>query len=431
MSPPLRIPKGPSPQTLLFARCASPCRCINVFIPTRRLTTSTGSWIHSRSRISTVFGTLIALGVGSTVYGLYEFYSTFTMWPKEVRGDLRAGVKAKNQSDLSLSERYLRRAYDTAQSLPLSELSPAPHLKLSGIAISLASVLEDSDKPEPAYGVYEHALTQLQAVPDSELTSQERMRKVALAAKLGAMAEEFQLPLEEEEKWLTCAVEELLRVVKDEGRQAGRGMEKTGQGEETPVMLAELEMPKWVSKTDMGAPLEALGQFYSREGKAEYAIPLYLQAISLLVPPTSSKAQSTTEERCHGAQLMNNLAELVLRGPPTPEKRNQAEAWARQALGTIERTKATAKGDSEELQSCEEALTAVLFNLGYLLEMAGDLEQSRDMYKASWDQARRIRMKEGTLEAQAALRRIERAAKRGSNVAVGSVTSQANSQYPS
>lgn len=136
-------------------------------------------------------------------------------------------------------------------------------------------MLEDSDKPEPAYGVYEHALTQLQAVPDSELTSQERMRKVALAAKLGAMAEEFQLPLEEEEKWLTCAVEELLRVVKDEGRQAGRGMEKTGQGEETPVMLAELEMPKWVSKTDMGAPLEALGQFYSREGKAEYVDCIY------------------------------------------------------------------------------------------------------------------------------------------------------------
>ena len=31
------------------------------------------------------------------------------MWPPEVRGDLRAGVKAKHQGDLELSERYLRR----------------------------------------------------------------------------------------------------------------------------------------------------------------------------------------------------------------------------------------------------------------------------------------------------------------------------------
>ncbi|TFY75127.1 hypothetical protein EWM64_g8886 [Hericium alpestre] len=39
----------------------------------------------------------------------YEFYNTFTMWPKEVRSDLRAGIKAKHQQDYALSERYLRR----------------------------------------------------------------------------------------------------------------------------------------------------------------------------------------------------------------------------------------------------------------------------------------------------------------------------------
>ncbi len=39
----------------------------------------------------------------------YQFYTTFTMWPPEVRADLRAGIKAKHQGDLDLSERYLRR----------------------------------------------------------------------------------------------------------------------------------------------------------------------------------------------------------------------------------------------------------------------------------------------------------------------------------
>ena len=45
----------------------------------------------------------------SVGFSRYQFYTTFTMWPPEVREDLRAGIKAKNQGDLDLSERYLRR----------------------------------------------------------------------------------------------------------------------------------------------------------------------------------------------------------------------------------------------------------------------------------------------------------------------------------
>ena len=70
-----------------------------------------------------------------------------------------------------------------------------------------------------------------------------------------------------------------------------------------------------------------------------------------------------------GAQLMNNLAELAIRDEPTATKRKQAEAWARQGLATIEKTKASARGDEEGLMLCEEALAAVLFNLGSLLEV--------------------------------------------------------------
>lgn len=39
----------------------------------------------------------------------YQFYALFTIWPKEVRSDLRAGIKAKNQGDLEMSEKFLRR----------------------------------------------------------------------------------------------------------------------------------------------------------------------------------------------------------------------------------------------------------------------------------------------------------------------------------
>ncbi len=37
----------------------------------------------------------------------YEFYSSFAIWPEEVRSDLRAGVKAKQQGNLALSRRLL------------------------------------------------------------------------------------------------------------------------------------------------------------------------------------------------------------------------------------------------------------------------------------------------------------------------------------
>lgn len=132
------------------------------------------------------------------------------------------------------------------------------------------------------------------------------------------MAEAYQLPVAEEERWLTYAVEELMRLLRDETAKGTLVVEGDSElVDKTPLMLAELEMPPWVTKTDVGSPLEALGRFYAREGNVEcvdaismvpqidlglrYAVSLYLQAISLLVPPSSSKKKSTPEERCRGA----------------------------------------------------------------------------------------------------------------------------------
>lgn len=220
------------------------------------------------------------------------------MWPPEVRGDLRAGIKAKNQGDLDLSERYLRRyvfphiaprarphavyvryrAWKTAQTLPLSAFSDEPHLKLSGIAIALAEVLESSNRPSEAYETYSAALAQLRASQATgKLSGKERMRAVALAHKLGEMAEVYQRGAEEAEEFLTFAVEEVLRIIKD--GQAGIEVEAKGkeraEEDEVGTMLAELELPWWVSKIDVAAPLEALGRFYAQEGKSEYVFPIF------------------------------------------------------------------------------------------------------------------------------------------------------------
>ena len=58
--------------------------------------------------------------------------------------------------------------------------------------------------------------------------------------------------------------------------------------------------------------------------------------------------------------------------------------------------------------------------------MDGDVKQSKELYKQSLEQARNIKMREGVIEAQAALRRLDRASKRSADTAMGTqpVTSQ-------
>ncbi|ETW78062.1 hypothetical protein HETIRDRAFT_325616 [Heterobasidion irregulare TC 32-1] len=363
----------------------------------------------SSVRISTVFYALIAIGVGSTAYGLYDFYKSFAIWPPEVRADLRAGVKAKHQGDLDLSERFLQRAYDTALALPLESLSPAPYLKISGIAATLGDVLESNNRPKAAYDVYVAALAHLQA-HSAELSGEERLRGVALAHKLGEMAYTYQVGEEEEERWLSWAVEEMVRVTKNLGEAAGAGSVGL-DGEEPKVILAELELPRWMSVADVGAPVEALGAFYARMGNIEYAVPLYLQAISLLVPPPNSGKHVSAAEICRGAQLMSNLSELLMRGSPSPQKVHQAELWAKQGLSVIEKTQKNARGsrsESEGLQICEEVLAVTLFNLASIREVSQDLPAARELFQRSLDQSKRIGLREGVSQARLALHRLER-----------------------
>ncbi|CAL1699611.1 unnamed protein product [Somion occarium] len=382
-------------------------------IRSRRLaSTSTGnrltSWAQSTSKVSRVFTGLILLGVASTAYGLYEFYQMFTMWPPEVRGDLRAGVKAKHQGDFVMSERYLRRALETAQQLPLERLSPDPHLKLSGIAIVLGEVLEKADHPQAAYEVYTSALSQLQNTQG--LSGPERVRAAAIAFKLGEMAELYQQPPEEEEKWLVYTVEELLRVVRD--YQGNIPHQPGGGGDERQLAaLSELELPGWVTKHDLIAPLETLGAFYNRVGKQEYAVPLYLSALSILTP----SRRNTVEARCQGAHIMNSLADSLTQEAPTPDRRKQAEVWIRKALAVIQEAKAAARADdANALQQCEHTLAAALFNLGSLREMAGDNEDAHKWYTASRKQSSSLKMREGVVEAGVALRRLDKLSKSSS-----------------
>ncbi|KAF5358836.1 hypothetical protein D9757_014253 [Collybiopsis confluens] len=347
---------------------------------------------------------VLVAGVAVSGYAGFMLYQTLTIWPPEIRSDLRDAVRAKYKNDLELSERHFHRAWTTIQSLPLETVGTQPYLKITGLAVAFGDILERAGKGEQAYDLYVQSLDILQQDDvKNTLTGPERLRAVALSTKLGELAAQLKRSKVEEEKWLVWAVEELLRIVKGPTDESlggsGDDVDDYSQGK---INFPLLPLPSWMNKTDIGAPLEALGAFYAHAGRLDFAMPLYLQAISLLIPPAPKK--SSAEDRCRGAQLMMNLSELIMRGQPTPQVLHQAESWATQALGV---TKKARRELSKPADLCEEVYAAALFNVATFREMAGDKSTARSLFREGLEQARSIEMTEGTMEASNALRRLD------------------------
>ncbi|KAI0701375.1 hypothetical protein BC835DRAFT_1411516 [Cytidiella melzeri] len=361
---------------------------------TRRATSTEAKPPFIRIKVSVLFTILVGGGVVLTAYGLYDFYTSFTMWPKEVKRDLRAGIETRNTGDLNVSERFLTRALDNARNLPLEELSPEPYLKLSGIAIVLASVLEDNHKLSDAYNVYVTAFEDLRAASDR--TGSEKVRAGAIAYKLGQMAELRGLP-REERAWYEAACKELLGAT---GLPERRDLNN-------PVDLAELELPSWVSKLQLVEPLRALADCYNRSGDHQLALTTLLVAVPVILG--SNPQDAPTENLCIGANLMNLVAETLLEGPPTPEARQQAERAVAQAVDLLELRKIRgAENVQDEPNYCELVMAAALFNWGALREMDEDLPKAKELYQRSQKQSIDVGEQSGAIQARTALRRIDR-----------------------
>lgn len=174
-------------------------------------------------------------------------------------------------------------AYQTASALPLLVLGSDPYLKLSGIAAVLAEVTPERRAKEVLRSVWDkgNASTSTSSASQAPgnndnnndwaaytLTNEERLRRVAVACKLAELCtnEDEQ----EEEEWLVWAVEEVLRLagVQTQNGDAA-GFTARSEGTLTSVVLAELELPSWMRRVDLGAPLSALGSVYARKGNVE------------------------------------------------------------------------------------------------------------------------------------------------------------------
>jgi len=226
------------------------------------------------------------------------------------------------------------RAWETAQSLPIAVYGSDPRLKLTGILITLAEVMELNGKPHEAYELMGNYLDSLPPL-DEEVTynqwsGAERMRLAAMAHKLGLMAESYSRPQKEEEKWLTWAVERALKDIRHVNESSDRSM--PGPGTSQP--LHELELPDWAARSDLLVLLESLGEFHARTNKTRYAlladtsshtdvlyaslaITLNNQVLTILHADLGDRTK--LKNLCRAAQVLSNQSELYSR-PSLPKE---------------------------------------------------------------------------------------------------------------
>ncbi|KAI3629183.1 hypothetical protein CBS9595_000255 [Malassezia furfur] len=453
-APPLRVPVAP--------RAVAPLR-----VPARHASTHAGARA-SRGGVSMRAGVLFvglsALAVAFTTYGVWEYFAAFRVWPKELREPLRAALKAKNRGKFARSAKHFREAWDLARTLDPARLGGDALLKTTGIAVALGDVLEQDKRVDEAAEVYADALDEVlqrgafATERPAERTPQERMRAVALAQKLGDLAvggarvrafddgtaHRTSSPAE---GYLSWSVSELMRLVQTGGTPGGG-----------PLMLADLHLPPWVSAQELGGSVEALGAFYASHDIAEYAVPLYLQAISLLMPirgDGAKRAPPTVAERCRAAILMNNLSQILAQGkrPPVPDGApapsvaplDQALAWAAKGLDLATITSyragflaelpeeerewllrfsgfdpAKVGGVAPVVEAESEARLAqvrsqclgtqfvLLYNLGMFHEMQGDVTTAKRLFARAMRQADALGLREARAQCARSLRRLNR-----------------------
>lgn len=88
---------------------------------------------------------------------------------------------------------------------PVAELGSNPHLKVTGLIILYARILENNDKGALAYKAYNTAWEYMREVRKrGPLTEPELIRMIAIAAKLGVLSSDAKVEM----KWMSWAVDE-------------------------------------------------------------------------------------------------------------------------------------------------------------------------------------------------------------------------------
>ncbi|KAF9513802.1 hypothetical protein BS47DRAFT_1393009 [Hydnum rufescens UP504] len=382
-----------------------------------RLSSFGGQPRNSTGRNGVFTGIAIATGLGAGAYGL--IYSKFWTWPQEMRSDIRDAIKARHRKDYRTSARYFQRALDTSRRYedPTQQLGAAYLLKISGLAIALGSVLEQIPDLGAASQVYKTALDELpRSAPEfQEYSSQPTHASVAsdpneIEGKLWMRAIQIGVRLAEianrqgdekrEGEYLQRAAHKVRHLLNPKF-WPNEGIENNNK------LYSGLELPRWADKVEMAGVYERLGEYYNRKGIARLALMSYGSAreILLMTPDQFIGGRTlTSEDRCRGAMMTNNMASILATPPDGSLKEDQvlAHTLAKQALEMVE--KARGNGANPE---CERALVAVLYNMGLMSEIASENAEAQRYFERALAVAKTSGVKEelGGTVAEAALRR--------------------------
>ncbi|WWD16682.1 hypothetical protein CI109_101112 [Kwoniella shandongensis] len=416
-------------------------------------------------RVSWIFSGLIGFGALVTIYGLLEFYSTLTTWPKAVRKPLRAALKSKLRQDYNKAEAFFREALFTALEIGPNELQPDPLLKISGIYVELANVLEikgqrvaaytELDKalkmfgPDPLAPAYQRSSAKNGAGSDAwigegyVLSEKDHIRSIGLSQKLGQLALEiassstqsfsttslgpkYKTWDEAAESHLSSALTAMLHL--------GLNANTTAPGTGGQVILGrDVNLPDSpepteedsqeggrVDKRGLGMTMESLSEVYARKKQFDMAAQLLLQATSLLLPP-GSKETPPLRDRCQAAMLMTTISSHALHPHPSSAKSLKvSKSWSLRSLQLSQQALSESSADGESVNKgtpttpteaalgvCMRAKAVGLHNLGMLAEMENDLPTALNYFNKSLSASRETGFVEGKREAMSAIRRIQ------------------------
>lgn len=228
------------------------------------------------------------------------------------------------------------RAIEAALSAPSSVLDPDPLLKLSGVYISLATMLESQGQVVRAYSDLRDALNLFGSSPlkpgavsgewagGAKLSEQDHLRAIGLHQKLGQMAVQIgsmrvpspypTVPDRTSPQTWDAAAEHYLSDALTAMLRLGLS-NRPSAAASTPVVAGkDIQLPEGtvddaggrVDKRGLGMTMESLAEVYARKGRYDLAGQLLIQAVSILLPPKSDAALSPSDI-CQGGSSQSQI----------------------------------------------------------------------------------------------------------------------------
>ncbi|KAK0613476.1 hypothetical protein B0T14DRAFT_280476 [Immersiella caudata] len=367
------------------------------------------------------------------MYFNYFYSKQFTRYPEPVANAMRRALYFSNYNqDHEQALKYYQKALALCDELKLDFFSD----DVMGIKIQLAKWLEDihnydnaakvleallfdckrwveameksvKDKTSTRIPLTPRRLETAEPTPEDEepnvaeglWTKRNRIlaKSVALSVKLANLySDDHVMKQDLAHRHLMWAVDTALKELQ---RRRTEGV-KEGEG-------------KWLSSEEMGATLESLGHSYESKSQFHLALPLFFQALRL------------SNDQCHSAVLMNNIATCFAQHPimepgeapvdsmmeplepqasATPEVRKASYLAAAHQWATNANQHATEPQGEKRTGDCDEACAVSLCNLADIANLAGRPAEARKRYEQAIALSKKISFAPGIAQAEVGLR---------------------------